>query len=177
MGKVGEVAVGEVGESVIEIRPAREDEYLAVGELVESAFRSLLGSDLSENYANELRDVAIRARSTDVFVALLGERIVGSVTYVGDPSSPFAEELEAGEVGVRMLAVDPAVQGSGVGRAMMEFCKLRAQADRARAIFLFSTPAMVAAHRLYRSMGFSEPSERTLTVGNGLCLLPFRLEL
>jgi predicted N-acetyltransferase YhbS len=162
---------------VIEIRSVRSEEYESVGDLVEAAFYQLLGDTLSNEYAIELRDVSSRAKSAEVFVALVDETIVGSVTYVGDATSPFAEDLQGGEVGIRMLAVAPSFQGEGVGRALMEFCRLKARADGARAIFLFSTEMMLGAHRLYRSMGFVDLASRSKTVGRDLYLRAFRLDL
>ncbi len=78
-----------------------------------------------------------------------------------------------------MLAVDPAVQRGGIGRAMVDRI-----IDHARtlpgieAVSLTSGSEMVQAHRLYESMGFSRVSERDWVVPNeDIVLWVFRLPL
>ena len=57
-----------------------------------------------------------------------GRRVLGGVTYVPGPGSPFAEFTDPDAAGIRMLAVADDAQGRGVGEALGRAC-----IDRARA--------------------------------------------
>ncbi|MGI8704013.1 MAG: GNAT family N-acetyltransferase [Candidatus Limnocylindrales bacterium] len=147
----------------IETRPARPEEYGAVGELVAASYASLWG-DLGV-YAGELREVADRARSTTVLVALDAGRVVGTVTYVPGPG-PYFELKDLEAAGVRMLAVSPESQGHGVGRALMEACLARARGDGRGRIGLHTTDEMVVAKRLYRRLGFRRAGHMDWDIGD-----------
>ena len=112
----------------------------------------------------------------DVLVALDGE-LVGCVTFVPDGSSPWAELLEEGEAGIRMLAVLPAAQGRGAGRALLDACVLAAGRLGRSALLLHTTPWMSAAHRLYERAGFERFPERDWLPVPEVPLLAYRLPL
>lgn len=159
------------------VRLVSPGEAELAGALVVGAFRALLGALLDEGYAAHLADVAGRMAGSDVLVAE-GEAgsLLGCVTFVADDSSPMAEDLRDGEAGIRMLAVDSSAQGQGVGRLLTEECLGRARALRRRAVFLHSTPQMLAAHHIYRSLGFERVPERDWSAPD-VELLAFRLDL
>jgi ribosomal protein S18 acetylase RimI-like enzyme len=161
----------------LEVRVVRDEELDMVGALTLSAFRAVAGPRLSDAYATELADVAGRVGASVVLVAELAGEVVGAVAYVGDPASPMAEMLGPGEAGIRMLAVDPRAQGGGVGGSLVAACVELARAQERVAIALFSTEAMVAAHRLYVRAGFARVPERDWEPVAGLRLLSFVKEL
>jgi ribosomal protein S18 acetylase RimI-like enzyme len=131
---------------------------------------------MSGGYAEELADIAGRVAGAEVLVAVDG-RVLGCVTLVPDASSPWAEGLEEGEVGVRMLAVDPGAQGRGVGQSLLAACIGRAKELGRAALFLHSTPWMTAAHRLYKRAGFVRLPDRDWAPTPDVPLLAFRLQL
>jgi len=149
------------------------------GELVADAYRALPNSPPvgDDGYGAELRAVARRRREAVVLVAEDGGRLVGCVTYVPDETSPMAEDLQPGEAAIRMLAVDPAVQRRGVGRALVEACVERAASQGKQRLFLHSGEWMHAAHALYRGMGFRRVPERDWMPLPGVPLLAFALDL
>lgn len=161
----------------LEIRPVRPGEHAAAGALVVAAYRALDGLPLDDGYAAALADVGRRAAETEVLVAVDGGRLAGCVTFVADASSPWAEDLAPGEASIRMLAVDPAAQGRGVGRALLSACLERAAVLGRAAVFLHSTPWMTAAHRLYRDAGFVRVPDRDWQPHPDVPLLAFRLPL
>lgn len=69
-------------------------------------------------YMSVLEDVEHRAEHAQVWVAEAAGKVVAAVTltFAGQPYSEIARD---GELEFRMLAVDPACQGVGVGRAMV----------------------------------------------------------
>ncbi|GAC1541762.1 MAG: GNAT family N-acetyltransferase [Acidimicrobiales bacterium] len=161
----------------MEIRPVRPDEYQTVGDLTVAAFAGLEGSGDLGDYADTLREVEQRDATALVLVAADCGEVLGSVTYVGSPDNPFAEDLLTGEVGIRMLAVAPAAQGRGVGRSLTDACLAVARDANAARVVLHSTPWMVVAHGLYASLGFVRRPERDVTIRADLTLMAFALEL
>lgn len=137
-----------------EIRAIRPAEADRLGALIVDAYRRVTGAPEEPAYEDELRDVATRARESTVLVALVDGDVVGGVTYVSGPEDPYAELLSAGEAGIRMLAVDPSVQGHGIGRALVQACIDRAQQAGCRRVVLHTTPWMTRAQHLYEDIGF-----------------------
>lgn len=80
--------------------------------------------------------------------------IVGAVAYVGPNAGPRADFFEPQWPIVRMLVVDPAARGQGIGRRLTQACIDHARRDGAAAIALHTSPAMEAALALYLRMGF-----------------------
>jgi ribosomal protein S18 acetylase RimI-like enzyme len=148
--------------ATVTIREARPEEFAAVADLTEAAYRAV-GDDVLDEYVEELRDVPARAAAAcPVLVAIDGETggLLGTVTYVPGPGNPFAEAERDDEAGFRMLAVSTAAQGRGVGRALVEAVVARARDDGRKGIAIYTRPSMAAAHRLYASLGFSRDPDR-----------------
>ncbi len=160
----------------MEVRQIRAEGHQRAGKLVVAAYRALPGAHLSADYEAELADVDRRAAEADVLVALDGE-LVGCVTLVPDAASPWAELLEEGEAGVRMLAVLPAEQGRGVGRKLLDECVSIARELDRTALLLHTTPWMSAAQHLYETAGFERFSERDWSPVPEVPLLAYRLVL
>jgi predicted N-acetyltransferase YhbS len=161
----------------VEIHQVRPDEHKALGRLTVAAYEQLEGGEELGEYASALADVDDRARTAVVLVAVDDEGVLGGVTYVPGPTNPYAEGLEPGEVGIRMLAVSPDAQGRGIGRSLVMACLDRARRDGAHRVVLHSTPWMTVAHRLYESSGFRRATERDLSAGATVELLAFVLDL
>ena len=161
----------------VQVREVMADEYDAAGRVTLEAYAHLPGAHMSDDYATELVDVQRRAAEAVVLVAVDGEAVVGAVTYVPDATSPWAEDLRDGEVGIRMMAVSPAAQGRGIGGALIAACIARARAEGRSAVFLHSTPWMTTAHRVYERVGFARVPERDWLPVPDIPLLAFRLEL
>ena len=156
------------------VRDARPEEYARLGELVVAAYRSLPEFD-DPGYEPELRDVASRAREAVVLVAVdaVGDAPLGCVTYVPGPESPWAELIEPGEAGIRMLAVDPGARGRGAGTALTRACLERARAEGRAAVVLHSLVYMRAAQAIYTRLGFARQPDRDWAPVPGVHLLGF----
>ena len=159
----------------LQIRPARPEEYDEIGALVVRAFATIDGFDPdTTDYTDELADVAGRSWSCEIYVATLpddpsgGERIVGAVTYVPGPG-PYAEFDETDGAGLRMLAVEPAYSGRGIGTALTEVCLDRAVEQGRRLLVLHTSSENTAAQALYPRLGFRRVPQRDLHV-DGLWL-------
>ncbi|KMS73832.1 acetyltransferase [Streptomyces viridochromogenes] len=146
----------------IAIRQAQPDEYDALGDITARAYLQdgLLDFGERDEYLGELRDVATRAAAAQVLVAVGQGRLLGGVTFV--PSGgPMADIARSGEAEIRMLAVDHAARGRGVGEALVRACVDRARATEACGRIVLSTQrTMHSAHRIYERLGFVRTPER-----------------
>jgi ribosomal protein S18 acetylase RimI-like enzyme len=143
------------------IREALPSEYERVGDMTVAAYGALPVDHLWDGYDDEIRAVADRIDATDVLVAVVDGEVVGAVTYVSDPTSRWLEWNEPGEAQIRLLAVDPAAQGRGIGEALVNACIERAR-EQGLKILLHTTNHMPVAQRLYPRLGFVRRPERDI---------------
>jgi len=161
--------------SEVEIRRAGHADAERVGALAERAYRQ--GGWADERYSKLLLDARSRIEEATVFVAVADGVMLGTVT-VARPGSRFASLARAGEAEVRMLAVDDAARGRGVGSLLMDACEGLARDEGSAAVVLCTEPDMYAAHRLYQRRGYARQPERDWDWRPGRPLLQvYRLEL
>ena len=160
----------------MQIRLAEPEEYAAVGEITVAAYAPfLLGPE--DPYADTLRDAATRAEKAELWVAVDDDgSLLGSVTDTV-PGGAYRELGGTQDGEFRMLAVDPAAQGRGVGEALARHVIDRAAASGRDAVLLSSLPDMAGAHRLYRRLGFERVPELDWYPLPGVLLIAFRKEL
>ncbi len=100
-----------------------------------------------------LRNIAERSESAQFLICRAEHQIVGSVAYCpagnGDPSI-FGPDMAS----VLLLAVHPRYRGKSLAKALTAVCITRALDDGAAAVGLFTSELMLAAHHLYRRLGF-----------------------
>jgi ribosomal protein S18 acetylase RimI-like enzyme len=120
--------------------------------------------------------VAARAVHGEVFVAVDGDRVLGSVTFVL-PGTRYSELSRPGEAEFRMLAVDPAAQGRRVGEALVRACLARAVELGCVAVVICARDFSAPAHRLYDRLGFVRTPELDWSPVAGVDLLALRLDL
>lgn len=161
------------------VRRADPADHPAVARLTVAAYEAD-GQLKGENgYAVVLADVATRAETGEVLVAVDGAtgEVLGAVTFVL-AGTPYAELSGPGEAEFRMLAVDPAAQGRGAGAALVHACVARAAELGCSAVVICVRSGMaVAAHRLYERMGFVRVPEKDWSPLPGVDLLGLRLDL
>lgn len=91
----------------------------------------------------------------EVIVAEIGDQLAGAVAYFG-PNSPKAPFFDQRWPIIRMLVVDPAFRGKGLGRTLTMECIERAKRDKAAVIALHTSPIMTVALPMYLKMGFAK---------------------
>ena len=159
----------------VSVEPARPGDHARIAELTVGVYVD--GGLASPAYTPQLADVAGRATRSELLVARDGAgRVVGSVALVLD--GDFGEITESGdEAAFRMLVVDPAVRGRGVGELLVRSCLDRARAAGKRRMVLSTDPRMTAAHRLYERLGFTRLPERDWSPIPGVDLLAYAIDL
>ncbi|MET8252897.1 GNAT family N-acetyltransferase [Micromonospora sp. NPDC005197] len=161
------------------VRLADSADFPAVARLTVAAYEADGQLKGEHGYGAVLADVSTRAASGEVLVAVdeATGAVLGSVTFVL-PGTPFAELSGPGEAEFRMLAVDPAAQGRGVGAALAQACVDRAAELGCTAVVICVRAGMaVSAHRLYERLGFVRMPEKDWSPVAGVALLGLRLEL
>jgi GNAT superfamily N-acetyltransferase len=162
----------------VTLRRAAPSDFPDVRRITRDAYLKAGHFAADHPYMGVLEDVEHRAQHAQVWLAEAGGRAVAAVTltFAGQPYTEIARE---GELEFRMLAVDPSVQGSGVGRTVV-----RAIVEHARqlpgigGISITSATFMERAHALYQSLGFRRAPERDWYVpGEDVLLWVFTLEL
>ena len=148
------------------------------GEIAELTVRVYVDGGLaSPGYAAELADVAGRAERAELLMVREADgRVLGSVALVlaGDFGNVTASDDEAA---FRMLVVDPAAQGRGIGELLVTTCLARARAAGKRRMLLSTDVRMAAAQRLYRRLGFTRLPERDWNPEPGIDLLVYSRDL
>ena len=119
-----------------------------------------------ESYLEHIADVDARVGTAEVFIALEGNRVLGSATLelgerIDDDDPPLAPD----EAHIRMLGVDPAARGRGVARALMDACFDAARARGRTRMTLYTTQRMPVAQAMYEGMGFERLAERVFPDG------------
>ena len=159
----------------VAVSPAGPEDFDRIADLTVRVY--VEGGLASEGYAAELADVAGRADRSELLVVRDdGGRVVGSVALVlsGDFGEVTTSEEEAG---FRMLVVDPAVQGQGLGELLVTTCLDRARAGGKRRMVISTGSRMTGAQRLYERLGFTRLPERDWSPVPGIDLLVYSRDL
>jgi GNAT superfamily N-acetyltransferase len=162
-------------QSALSVERARPEDYDRIAALTVGVYVD--GQLASEGYTPQLADVAGRAARSELLVVRdVTGRVVGSVALVltGDFGEITTSDEEAA---FRMLVVDPAARGQGVGRLLVSACLDRARAAGKRRMVISTDPRMTTAHRLYERLGFSRLPERDWSPLPGTDLLVYARDL
>jgi GNAT superfamily N-acetyltransferase len=163
------------------VREATKDDYDEIARLTLAAYRAL-DTWVGDDYAVHLADVAVRAEAENTVVLVAEEdlptrpagQLLGSVTLTigGGPYFEWRYGVD-GDCGFRMLAVDPQVQGRGVGPRLVAECLNRARAAGGTRMVIGSTEWMTTAHRIYERLGFRRAPDLDQMWGDirGLCFV------
>ncbi len=87
----------------------------------------------------------------------------GQIWVIGNPVEALIT-LIAGSESVLLIenvAVHPSLQGSGLGRRLMEFAEIEAAARGLTRLVLYTNEVMTENPSLYEHLGFSEVDRRT----------------
>ncbi len=171
--------------SALTIRPARPEEYEALGTMLVSAYAALPGMPSpaeQPDYYAMLANVGGRAKkpALTVFVATDDAgRPLGSIDFIDDMTqygSGGTASTVTDAAGIRLLAVGDAARGKGVGKALTRFCIARAHEIGKTRLVLHTTKVMQAAWAMYEGLGFVRFPDIDFRQGN-LEVFGFQLNL
>ena len=159
------------------VRLARPGDLARVAELSVTAYTHDYA--LAADYVASIGDVAPRAREHEVWVA--EDRATGALLGTVTTPRPGAHLSPLGgadELDFRLLAVDPAARGRGIGAQLTRHAMAVARWRGLRRVVLNSGPDMLPAHRLYERLGFARlPARETTLLPDGRPLYAFGLDL
>ncbi|ACQ78465.1 GCN5-related protein N-acetyltransferase [Beutenbergia cavernae DSM 12333] len=131
--------------------------------------------DASPEYVEELRGLGGDGHGQVLVAVGSGDAVVGTL-MLEDFGAHSEVAREAGEIEIRGFAVDPAMRGRGVGRALLAEAEQRA-AVRGHRMVLSTLPAMTAARSLYLAQGYEREPDRDWEPLPGLQLLAYGKDL
>jgi GNAT superfamily N-acetyltransferase len=136
------------------LRTYRDGDAAKVNELALAAFVQFR-SQYSDwpAMASAIGQMSAPADIGEIIVAERDERIIGAVASIAAGRSKAAYFDQSWPI-IRVLVVDPASRGTGVGGALTEECINRARRDGSRVIALHTSPIMAVALPMYLRMGF-----------------------
>jgi ribosomal protein S18 acetylase RimI-like enzyme len=167
------------------VRDAHPSEFEEIGRLMVKVYSQLVGfpkPDEQPNYYNMLLNVGdFTARpETELLVAISSDdKIAGAVVYFNDMKYYGSGGLATQEkkaAGFRLLAVDPAARGGGIGKLLVSECVKKAKERNLSQVIIHSTKSMQVAWRMYERIGFKRSVDLDFMQGE-LEVFGFRLSL
>ncbi|UOQ88491.1 GNAT family N-acetyltransferase [Agromyces endophyticus] len=149
------------------IRPIRSAEFGQEAAVIARAFAAGPYGHLpksAERAAFEA-DSAGRAADGGVLVAVGADGVVRGTTSVLRAGTRYSRVARPGEAEVRLISVDPAAQGAGLGAALTRASLEVALEWGASALVLDTGARNTRAQALYERSGFERDGERDATVG------------
>ena len=162
------------------LRDAGPDEADAIGALLQAAYAQYESSYTPEGwqrYYGMLGEVRSHFEHAQVIVAEHNGVMTGSVMFYPDGSLSEQGEWPAGWAGILRLAVHPAFQGHGIGRALTEECVRRARGAGIATIALHATEWMAVSRAMYERMGFVRDESFDFFTRSGVQAMGYRLDL
>ena len=129
------------------IRSAVLADQPSIRHLVEAAY-ARYADRMDRPPAPVLTDYRPAIHAGQVFV--LGEPIAAVIVLLDSPGTLLVENI----------AVDPAAQGHGLGRLLMEFAEQRAGAQGASRVTLYTNEVMTENLTIYAHLGYREVTRR-----------------
>ncbi len=149
----------------LHIRPlAARDSLDALTALLHRAYAPLAAQGMNFTAATQTSDVTQkRAAEGQCWVAEQGGELVGTVTVCGPydvASAPWAADVpwfrERDTAHFHQFAVDPALQGQGLGRRLVQACEDWARQGGYQRMVLDTAMPATALRALYRRLGYNE---------------------
>lgn len=164
----------------LHLRDARFEESDEVAQLLRVAnqqYEVSVPAPAWESYLEDIKDVHSRLAVSQLIVAEVNKRVVGTVTLYLEGSHYSAQGWPKGWAGIRLLAVHPAYRGRGIGRALIEERFRRCREQSVITIGLHTTKFMDIARRMYEQMGFRRVPEFDFQPAPGVVVTAYRLDL
>lgn len=158
----------------VQIRDAQLNDRDAIRTLTLAAYAEYAAAmppPVWAGYRHNILATLDEVGAADQIVAERDGAILGSVLLFPPAAQAYSRVAEAPAwPEVRLLAVDPAARGQGVGEALMQECVRRAKHSGATMLGLHTMDMMQSAMRLYIRMGFQRAPERDFRPAEGVLI-------
>jgi GNAT superfamily N-acetyltransferase len=170
----------------IEVRLARLEEIERARAVLAAAYAQYEASFPPENwthYRADILDLEGRAEASELLVAERDGQILGCVSYfppgskTSYPTDSYSEAWPPEWAAFRLLAVDPAARGAGIGKRLTEVCIDRARGSGAPVLGLHTTKPMKVAREMYERLGFERAPKYDFHPSPDIAVEAYRLEL
>ena len=167
------------------IRDATPNEFSEIGELMVNVYSQLEGfptKNEQPDYYKMLANIGSLTEKPNVKLLIAvssSGKISSGVVYFGDMKyygSGGTATLEKNASGFRLLAVDPATRGQGLGKLLTKACIQMAKDEKRNQMIIHTTKAMQIAWEMYENMGFKRSKDLDFLQGE-LPVFGFRLLL
>lgn len=152
---------------MIVVREARPEDDAVVGEILVEGYVTKYAKKMPHVVVGEerratLRDVAGKRKIATVLVVEIEGRVAGTVA-IFKPGAATSEAWVAGAADLRHLAVDPAFQGQGLAKPLLDEAERIVRDEwRCPAICLHVRNGNAGVARLYRERGYVRTPEGDL---------------
>ncbi len=166
--------------AAVVVRLAQPEDFDAVSAVNRAAYAeyaAFMEPERIARYLDNAGDVRSRQEVSDLLVAELDGKIVGSLTYYPPGPRSEAQRWPAEWAGLRLLAVAPSARGLGIGRLLMEASMERARSEGAPVIALHTTEMMEIARNMYERMGFVRVPEYDWVPSSGRGAMAYKFNL
>ena len=140
--------------------PADMGQIINLGLISYGQFKDTLTADNWEKLSNNMQNESTFTdliKLPDAFVCEHNEKIVGMAFLV--PSGKPSELFQTDWSHIRLVGVDPAYGGKGIGKKLTELCIDAARRTGEKTIALHTSEFMDAARHIYEQAGFKRLKE------------------
>ncbi len=141
--------------AILEIRTAQPDDARAIASVLAESFAEYESLYTAEAFAATTPNEAViknRFDEGEMWIAVLGEKIVGTVSVVPENESLY----------IRSMAILPAARGAGIGERLLTEIENYAVAGAFGRLILSTTPFLNRAIGLYEKFGFVRSGDSDL---------------
>jgi predicted N-acetyltransferase YhbS len=152
------------------IRPAQPADEAAIAAIVERAYGvyveriGMRPGPMDDDYGEQVRRGLVHVAEDGATVVGLIVLIEGEGRHSGRTSSRYAASSTTSMVGralvIENVAVDPARQGEGIGRLLLEFAEEAARRAGIDTVALYTHEKMSENLALYAGLGYEEDERR-----------------
>jgi GNAT superfamily N-acetyltransferase len=162
------------------IRDARPDEMDKVAEILKASYQQyekFMPADAWQFYLADIVDVRGRMEDAQLIVAEVDGKLAASVTLYLKGRKSAESNWPAGWATGRLLGVDPAYRGKGIGRVLMDEIIRRCRKAGVKTFGLHTAEIMEVAKGMYERMGFQRVPEFDHHPRTDVVIMAYKLDL
>lgn len=162
----------------LQIRDANINDRDAIQSVTLAAYEQYapVMGDMWKFYQDSIVKTLADVTPAEQIVAETSAGVIGTALLF-PTGSLFGDSVILAFPEIRLLAVDPAARGQGIGQALMQECIQRARQAGVAALTLHTTDMMSVAQSMYVRMGFVRAPELDFSPAPGYLVKGYRFDL